>query len=172
MALSITTFGTKVSLYQLTQKTSEGFSFFSPDEVEPRTSKGARQALGQMNETNYNIYQVLSQAIPQPSALANANEERPTNNHNFNNREQKWAQGRKASHKTTPPSNIGIPELGDKIVNASSKGAIRPTPHTEWPVKGKRRPEHKSKICMSIFQQNCMKAYDPITYNKTCRPTL
>ena len=78
-------------------------------------------------------------------------------------RTEKWAQGRKTSPKTMPPSKIGIPEFTDKIINASSKGAIRPTPHTEWTVKGiyyrKRRPEHKSKICMSIFQQNCRKAY-------------
>ena len=44
---------------------------------------------------------------------------------------QRRSKGRKASHKTMPPSKIEIPEFRDEIINASSKGAIRPTPHTE-----------------------------------------
>ena len=60
MALSIPTFGTKVSLYQFNYtKNIRRFLIFSPDEVELRTSK--------------------------------------------------------ASHKTMPPSKIGIPEFREKI---------------------------------------------------------
>ena len=44
---------------------------------------------------------------------------------------QRRSKGRKASHKTMPPSKIGIPEFRERIVNASSEGKIRLTPHLQ-----------------------------------------
>ena len=35
--------------------------------------------------------------------------------------DQRRSKGRKASHKTMPPSKIGIPEFRDEIINASSR---------------------------------------------------
>ena len=160
MALSITTFGTKALLYQFTQKTLyRRFLIFSPRRSGTTNFKKGKASV-RTNEWNYNIYQVLSQAIPQPSAPTNANEARPTNNHNFNNREQR--NGHRGEKQVIKQCHRAKLEYQSSGIKSYSKGAIRPTPHTEWTVKGisyrKRRPEHKSEICMSIFQQNCRKA--------------
>ena len=87
MALSITILEQWFRCIKLFKNIRRFLSLFPPTKWNYELKRGKVSV--RTNKWNYNIYQVLSQTLPQPSAPMNANEERPTNNHNFNNREQR-----------------------------------------------------------------------------------